>query len=111
MKHRTPSRLLAILLAGLLAACAPTQQDGTPTKSQPRSDQSALGRVAESETRPTAQATRSRSDSPADAGQGGATTGRDDGHKRLAQPGEQDKRGEARNTGQGGRRSDDPSPC
>ncbi|MBE2260427.1 MAG: von Willebrand factor type A domain-containing protein, partial [Rhodobacteraceae bacterium] len=46
-----------MLLAGLLAACGPSQQYGTPTQSQPRSDQSALGRVAESETRPTAQAT------------------------------------------------------
>ena len=57
MKPRTPSRLLVMLLAGLLAACGPSQQYGTPTQSQPRSDQSALGRVAESETRPTAQAT------------------------------------------------------
>jgi len=57
MNHRTPSRLLAILLAGLLAACSPTQHDGTPAQqSQPRSNQAVPGRVAESETRPTAQA-------------------------------------------------------
>ena len=55
MKHRTPSRLLAILLAGLLAACAPTQQDNTAVKTAPRSDQTAPGRAAENETRPSAQ--------------------------------------------------------
>jgi Ca-activated chloride channel family protein len=55
MTHRTPSRLLAILLACLLAACAPTQQDDTAVKTAPRSDQTAPGRAAESETRPSAQ--------------------------------------------------------
>ncbi|GAB2894013.1 VWA domain-containing protein [Uliginosibacterium flavum] len=35
MKPRTLPRLLALLLAGLLAACAVTQQDGTSAQSQP----------------------------------------------------------------------------
>ncbi|WP_409559384.1 vWA domain-containing protein [Accumulibacter sp.] len=57
MKHFTPSRLLAILLAGLLAACALTQQDGAPAQSQRRNDQAAPAGVAEIDARPTAQAT------------------------------------------------------
>ncbi|MCP5229304.1 MAG: VWA domain-containing protein [Candidatus Accumulibacter sp.] len=57
MKHRTPSPLLAILLAGLLAACSPTQEDGTPARTESRSDQAAaLAKAAGNETRPTAQA-------------------------------------------------------
>jgi hypothetical protein len=122
MKHRTPSRLLAILLAGLLAACAPTQQDGTAAKSQPRSDQSALGRVAESETRPTAQASRQAPCSeqprtPTDSllshprRPSHAATRRDDGGQRPARQSDRKKGGESMKWMPGWPPTGCPSPC